>query len=221
MAKKAGKGFVNAVVLAVVAGIILSAGWAMARAYETRKAYTPTNLIRLHIIGNSDSVADQEVKLKVRDSIVEEFGEYLMGAENAEHAERILEELMPQIKTVAGNCLAESGMGYGAKAQLGLEAFPDRYYEEAYSGEPVLLPAGVYKSLKITLGTGKGDNWWCVMYPPMCFVDIVRKSDASEDMSSSLPAILMENDRYVLVDEGSLKKWKLNSDSPSLICSKG
>ena len=83
MARRVSKGFVDAIVLAVIAGVILGLGWAMARAYETRKAYTPTNLIRLHIIGNSDSDADQEVKLRVRDSIVDTFGGYLIHAENA------------------------------------------------------------------------------------------------------------------------------------------
>jgi stage II sporulation protein R len=205
VARRVSKGFVDAIVLAVIAGVILGLGWAMARAYETRKAYTPTNLIRLHIIGNSDSDADQEVKLRVRDSIVDTFGGYLIHAENAEHAEKILQELLPQIERAASECLAESGMVYDARAKLAIEFYPDRYYEEP-SGEPVLLPAGLYKSLQVTLGAGKGDNWWCIMYPPMCFIDIVRRSDGSNEALSSLPGILTGNDRYILVDEESLKE---------------
>ena len=204
MKRRFKKGILDAIVLATVAGIILGVGWAMARAYDTRKAYTPTNLIRLHIIGNSDSAEDQEVKLRVRDSIVDTFGGYLMQAEDSVHAESIIEELLPQIERTATKCLAESGMDYGAEAKLGLEFYPDRYYEDA-SGEPVLVPAGVYKSLQITLGSGKGDNWWCIMYPPMCFVDIVRKTEPTQDISGALSVIVTEEDGYILVDEQALK----------------
>jgi len=205
MANRIRKGLIDAVVLAVVAGVILGAGWAMARAYDTRKAYTPTNLIRLHIIGNSDSVEDQEVKLNVRDSIVDAFGPHLIDAENAQQAEKMLEELLPEVEHTANKCLAESGMPYDARAKLGTVFFPDKYYEES-SGEPVLLPAGPYKSLQIILGSGKGNNWWCVMYPPMCFIDIVRQTDGVEAATGSLQGVLVDDDRYVLIDEQSLNE---------------
>ncbi len=205
MAGRIRKGFVEAVLLAVVAGVVLGAGWVMARAYDTRKAYTPTNLIRLHIIGNSNSMTDQEVKLKVRDSVLNTFGEYLLHAEDAKHAERIIAGLLPRIEQTARECLADSGIQYDAKAKIEIVFFPDRYYETP-SGQTVFLPEGPYKSLQVVLGAGEGHNWWCVMYPPMCFVDIVRRNEICQESTEGASNIIIDNNQHILVDEESLNQ---------------
>ncbi len=106
MGKKLRRPVIEAVLLAVVAGVILSAGWVLARTYDTQRAYTPTNLIRLHIIGNSDDLQDQEVKLKIRDVLLSTFGERLLNVTDRQEAEAILTVLLPEIEdTVPGIAL--------------------------------------------------------------------------------------------------------------------
>ncbi len=206
MGGKIRKGFAEAVLLAVVAGVILGAGWVMARAYDTQKAYTPTNLIRLHIIGNSDSLEDQEVKLRVRDSIINTFGKNLLYVTDAKQAERIITELLPEIENAARKCLAKSGIEYNAQAKLETVFFPDKYYETS-SGQTVFLPEGAYKSLQVVLGAGKGQNWWCVMYPPMCYIDIVRGTEFDQvEIYKTLTETAVGADHYVFVDEDSLRE---------------
>lgn len=199
MSKKMRKGFLEVVLLAVVAGIILGTGWAIAKVHHIREAYTPTNLIRLHIIGNSDSQADQEVKLSIRDSLANTFGRELTMAKNARQAERIIKRLLPQIEDKAKECLATAGMGYHARAGLKTVCFPDRYYEDD-SGQSFFLPEGAYRSLQIILGEGKGCNWWCVMYPPLCFVDIARANHILRDSAETF-AIVIDSDQTAVFDE--------------------
>lgn len=208
MAGKFKKGFVEAVLLAVAAGVILGAGWVMARAYDTQKAYTPTNLIRLHIIGNSDGLEDQEVKLRVRDLIINTFGKNLLYVEDAQHAEKVIAEFLPEMENAARKCLGDYGIEYDAKARLKTAFFPDKYYETS-SGQTIFLPEGAYKSLQVVLGEGKGCNWWCVMYPPMCYVDIVRRTEFNEKCLEGVTEVVIGTDHYVFVDEDSLNEIPL------------
>lgn len=116
--------------------------------------------IRLHILANSDSDEDQALKLDVRDLVMSEYGELFTGITNIEAAQSILEERLPEIEASVNDMLNE--YGYTAKASLITEWYDTRYYEE------FTLPKGYYRSLKIEIGCGEGQNWWCVMYPPMC-----------------------------------------------------
>ncbi|QUL98511.1 MAG: stage II sporulation protein R [Candidatus Fermentithermobacillus carboniphilus] len=175
MGGKLKRGLVEALVLAVVAGIILFAGWGLSKSHAAEKSYTPTNLIRLHIIGNSDEKADQEVKLMVRDVIMTTFANKLVGVKDAREAETVLSKLLPEIERAASNCLEQNGFGYRARAAIKTLFFPDRIYETR-DGSTIVLPEGRYRALQIVLGEGKGRNWWCVMYPPLCYFDLVKKT---------------------------------------------
>jgi stage II sporulation protein R len=179
----------EALVLAIVAGTVLFAGWGYASSVKTSKAYTPTNLlpsegllpaslIRLHIIANSDEEFDQEVKLLIRDELFSEFGPLLSEAEEREDARGILSSSLHDIEKVAQSKLEELDIGYGAKASITREYFPDRSYT-LYDGSTIFLPKGMYETLKVVLGKGKGQNWWCVMYPPLCYFDLVQRSPKS------------------------------------------
>lgn len=187
--------------LTLAAGLILFAGWGFSQETRAAKAYTPNNLsrltheavpaekpvaavpadkvLRLHVKGNSNSTGDQEVKLEVRDALVSRFGETLMALANQgasrDEAEKEISASLDEIEEVSVNCLRESGFSYGAKAALKMAYFPDRYYETA-SGSLVYLPAGEYRALVVELGSGEGDNWWCVMYPPLCYFDLVQRA---------------------------------------------
>lgn len=129
------------------------------------------NLIRLHIIANSDSGEDQAIKLKVRDAILEKVQNELEVSDR----DKIIENLS-EIEETANRTLAENGFDYSAGAVYGKFAFPRKEYKN------MTLPAGDYYGVRVVLGNGAGHNWWCVMYPPMCVADgapqMDRKSEA-------------------------------------------
>lgn len=119
-------------------------------------------LVRLHVVANSDSESDQAAKLQVRDAILAELSPSLSGVSGPAEAEACIQEALPRIQRAARQSLQKSGKFYPAAAALRYERFPQR----SYSG--FSLPAGNYVSLRVTLGEGQGHNWWCVVFPPLC-----------------------------------------------------
>ena len=122
-----------------------------------------TEYLRMHVRANSDSQADPAVKYEVKDAIVDYLMPVAASCESKEEAMAALEKAIPQIEEVADKVLAENGFSYTARAEVRREEFPTRVYED------VTLEAGMYDALIVELGTGEGANWWCVLYPPMCF----------------------------------------------------
>ncbi len=118
--------------------------------------------VRLHILANSDSEEDQTVKICIRDRLLSAYGETLSGYEGAEEAAAAMQALLPRIESDVSGWLSEAGYAYGARAELSEEWYERRVYEDA------VYPEGKYLSLRILLGEGEGQNWWCVMYPPLC-----------------------------------------------------
>ncbi|HHV35849.1 MAG TPA: stage II sporulation protein R [Syntrophomonadaceae bacterium] len=133
---------------------------------QAKKAFTTNNLVRLHVIANSDKQQDQEVKFIVRDQVVEVLREQLNGAKNYQDALKIISKNRAQLASVAKEAVAAAGFSYPVRVELGHFAFPARAYGN------VVMPQGEYEALRIVLGEGKGANWWCVLFPPLCFVDI-------------------------------------------------
>lgn len=139
-------------------------------------------LIRFHVIANSDSGPDQAVKLKVRDAVLAEYAQKLESCGGYEEAYNFLWEHREGMTAIAQNTLKEWGFSYGAKVEMGRDIFPTKSYGD------LTLPAGEYQAVKIVLGQGQGKNWWCVMFPPLCFVDVsknvgvakLEKMDTSE-----------------------------------------
>ncbi len=119
--------------------------------------------LRMHVRANSNSAEDQAVKYEVKEAIVEFLMPVAASADDKEEAIALLRARLPEIEEVADGVLAENGFSYTARASVREEEFPSRVYEG------VTLEAGVYDALIVELGTGKGDNWWCVIYPPLCF----------------------------------------------------
>ncbi|MBR4799225.1 MAG: stage II sporulation protein R [Clostridia bacterium] len=122
-----------------------------------------SEVIRLHVLADGDGGEQQRVKLLVRDAVLAEYSALLGEARGAEEAEEAAKRCIPGIKQTADRVLAENGVSYRAQVFLVRENYPAR----DYGG--ISLPAGEYKSLKIVLGSGSGQNWWCVMFPPLCF----------------------------------------------------
>lgn len=119
-------------------------------------------LLRLHVIANSDSVQDQQVKLLVRDRVLELTEPLLAEADAQDEVRRILSAHLQQITDAAQQILTDQGMPYQLSAQMATEYYPTREYD-TFS-----LPAGQYTGLKIRLGAASGHNWWCVVFPPLC-----------------------------------------------------
>ena len=141
------------------------------------------SVIRLHVIANSDLEHDQKLKLKVRDAILEEFGNKLNTYEGINYSRAEIENNLVQIEKCAKDVIESSGYDYSVKASLGQSDFPTKTYGD------VTLPAGTYEALKIEIGSAKGKNWWCVMFPPLCFVDgscVEMPAKSEEYLKSSL-----------------------------------
>lgn len=148
-------------------------------------------VLRLHIPANSDSAEDQRIKLELRDYLLERYGAELADSGSLGEAKRRAEELLPEIEESCGRFLTERGAGYGAKAELTEMYFTTREYGN------VTLPAGDYSALRITLGSGEGQNWWCVMFPPLCLPAV--SENESEDGAEILSDLRNDRPRDIKV----------------------
>lgn len=124
---------------------------------------THAEYLRIHIRADSNEEEAQAVKYKVKDAVVKLLTPHIAECRTEEDAEKMLESLIPEIERTADGVLAVSGFSYRSKASVRREEFPTRVYEN------LTLEQGFYDALIIELGTGEGDNWWCVVYPPLCF----------------------------------------------------
>lgn len=132
--------------------------WGFIPTAEECEIYNST--VRLHILAASDSDEDQRVKLLVRDAVVEHISAY--DAKTKEEALVLISADKDKICQIAEDVLTQNGMAQPVSMEIGKEQYPIRYYED------FSLPAGEYTSVKIIIGEGKGQNWWCVLFPPMC-----------------------------------------------------
>lgn len=122
-------------------------------------------IIRFHVIANSDSEEDQALKLQVRNSVVLKLQNALSACTDIEETRAYIEDNLDLIESWAADCISGWGYDYDVKARIGVSAIPARQYDDLY------FPAGNYEALTITIGEGKGQNWWCVVFPPLCLVD--------------------------------------------------
>ena len=154
-------------------GILLFLGVVLLMAFVTATGYHP-EAFRLHIIANSDSRADQAVKLLVRDQVME----YIEETETGGDMEAYFSDHAGEIEAVAEGVLASRGFSYGAKAMVGPAEYPWRELE----GQ--IYPAGAYESMRVVLGDGNGQNWWCVMFPPLSLVDVDQAEEEQVEYKS-------------------------------------
>ena len=159
------KAWEAALVVAVMISLLLGSALGAQRELSEK-------LIRLHVVAASDSEEDQQLKLKVRDAVLETADGLLTGASNAKEAKKQLSGGLSEIEKAAEAVVKDNGFSYPIAVTLGTESFPTREYD-TFS-----LPAGDYLSLRVTIGEGKGKNWWCVCYPPLCQSAAVDFEDA-------------------------------------------
>lgn len=140
-------------------------------------------LIRFHVIANSDSQDDQKLKLKVRDAVILAMNSKFEGITDIKESEKVIKENLAEIQKIAQDVVYKNGKDYMVKVMYGRFAFPTKYYGI------ITLPAGYYNALRIVIGNGEGKNWWCVMFPPLCFIDIthgITDNKTEEEMAKYL-----------------------------------
>ncbi len=150
-------------------------------------------LVRLHVVANSDSDNDQAVKLRVKDAVVEYLQEAMADIADVEKAKEYLRENLPKIQRVANDCLVSLGAEPEAVVTFCKEEFGKRIYDT------FTLPSGVYDSLRITIGEGEGKNWWCVVFPSLCFSATSEELEtvaAGAGFSDSLTGAITGEGRY-------------------------
>jgi stage II sporulation protein R len=159
------------------------------------------NLIRLHVVANSDSDADQCLKLKVRDAVVAHLQPAMTDMQSQADAKAYLNAHLAELERIANQTLLEAGCLDKATVSLQKEAFPVRHYD-TFS-----LPSGVYQSLRITIGEGEGHNWWCVVFPSLCLPaagetmeDTAAGAGFSDGLSGALEGEQPYQVRFFLLD---------------------
>lgn len=145
-----------------------------------------SDVLRLHVIANSDSSVDQNLKLRLRDYILGEGKDIFDGSVNVENAVEKIEPKLPELEESAKAFVENAGFDYDVKITLSNEYFTTRTYES------VTLPAGKYLALRVVIGSGEGHNWWCVMFPPMC-VPAADKKDEIENVFTDKEIKLVES----------------------------
>jgi len=145
-------------------------------------------VVRLHVLANSDSQEDQELKLQVRDRVLAETEVLLEASTDRKDAEQRLTAALPELERLAAEEIAESGYDYPVSVRLEETAFPTRTYDG------FTLPAGEYLALRVLIGAAEGQNWWCVVFPPLC-------AAASEDVAETALAAGLSEDQVGLITE--------------------
>ena len=165
-------------------------------------------LIRLHVVANSDSAEDQELKLQVRDAVITSLRQALADVQDTEQAKEYLQKNLPKLQELANRTLHAAGSAQRAVVTLCREGFPTRQYD-TFS-----LPAGIYEALRVTIGDGAGKNWWCVVFPSLCvpqtsqgFSDTAAGAGFPDALSGALTGEEPYQIRFYLLDKlGELEK---------------
>ena len=153
------------------------------------------SVFRLHVIANSDSKEDQDLKYIVRDSLLEYMNNICKNCSSKEEAISLVEKNKENFKKIAEDTIKSEGYSYTVNINVGNFEFPTKTYGD------ISLPAGFYDALRVEIGEAKGQNWWCVMFPPLCFVDIssgIVPDESKETMKENL-----SNEEYALISDDS------------------
>lgn len=162
------------------------------------------NVFRLHVIANSNSEEDQNLKYKVRNALIEYMNSISKGVSSKEDAIKIAEENKENFYNIAKKVINDNGFNYTVNINIGNFSFPTKTYGD------ISLPAGFYDALKVEIGEASGRNWWCVMFPSLCFVDVsegIVPDESKEDLQSNL-----QEEEYNLISSDNLEfqvKFKL------------
>ncbi|MFD1708730.1 stage II sporulation protein R [Siminovitchia sediminis] len=165
----------------------------------------PEEAIRLRILANSDSEKDQEVKRAVRDAVTQKIDEWVEQLTSLEEAREIISSRLPELESIAREELEKKGLDYSVTIDFGNVQFPTKLYGQ------YLYPAGTYEAVLITLGEGTGANWWCVLFPPLCFLDFSNSTAVKEGVEEEASQL----DETVMTEE--IKDEPLPETKPVIV----
>lgn len=177
--------------ISIILGLIISIVMSVA-GFGTECKKIRSDVVRLHILANSDSEEDQNVKLMVRDALLECGKEMFSGNVTVNNAEEELEKQKDELIRTANKVLAENGFDYKTQICLAEEYFTTRQYEN------FTLPAGGYLALKVILGEGEGHNWWCVMFPPLCLPAAAENTELDVVFGDNGADIVANSSKYIM-----------------------
>ena len=185
--------------------LILLAAFIIVSAYSYVSAVSydiADSVFRLHVIANSDSAEDQALKYKVRDSLLNYMNSLVTSTTSKDEAMEIVTNNIDNFKNIAEATIKENGYNYSVNITVGKHSFPTKYYGD------VSLPAGIYDALRVEIGSASGQNWWCVMFPPLCFVDISSGIVPEESKESLKNNLNDEEYDLITVDDSSSMNFK-------------
>lgn len=191
-------------VISIFISLIVTGGVMRGKALEYKLEETQNGLaeevFRFHVLANSNSDADQELKRKVRDGILSYMKEQLSEEADKEETKSWAEEHLKELEMAARKIIVEEGYFYDVKAKVETVSFPKKTYGD------ITFPAGDYEALRILIGEAAGNNWWCVLYPNLCFIDSVH-AVVPEEEKEELEQVLTEEE-YQLITVGTRFKIK-------------
>ena len=158
------------------------------------------SVFRLHVIANSDSLEDQNLKYKVRDNLIEYMNKICEGVTSKEEVMNIANEHLNDFIEIAQNTVYENGFNYKVTAEIGNFSFPKKTYGD------ISLPEGMYDALRVKIGDANGQNWWCVMFPPLCFVNV--STGIVPDESKELMKEYLTDDEYSIITNKNTSEIK-------------
>lgn len=186
---------------ALVISLVLTSGIVCAHKEELHRQKLQHGIakevFRFHVLANSDSKEDQELKMRVKEAIVSYLKREIPESESAKETKQWVQEHLPEMETVASGEIRRAGKHYEVVAEVLNCAFPEKVYGD------VTFPAGYYDALRIRIGEAKGQNWWCVLYPSLCFMDSVR-AVVPDEGKEQLKEVLTEEE-YEEVTEVKIK----------------
>jgi len=166
-------------------------------------------VIRLHVVANSNTVFDQQLKYKVRNSVIDKFNKEFENVSSKKDSEKLIVEKINEIREEAESIIKEEGRDYDANVYYGNFKFPRKLYED------IVLPEGYYDAVRIEIGMAEGNNWWCVMFPPLCFVEFGQDKNAEPvlniETEKKLQEVLTQEEIEAIKTKRGIKDIKLKS----------
>ena len=177
--------------------LVCTALWA-----EAQQSQLAAGMVRMHVLANSDSPADQALKLVVRDKILAETKTLLAGQTDAAGAETVLRENLATLAHLAEQTIYDEGYPYTVSVRLENTWFPTRQYDT------FALPAGPYNALRVLIGNGAGHNWWCVVFPPLCLSSVTETSVETAGMTDEDYAMITEQNQGYVIKFRVVELWE-------------
>ena len=156
-------------------------------------------LIRFHVLANSDSKEDQDLKIKVKNAIINSLYSDLSKSKSIDETRNILISKEAEIKELSETIIKDEGYNYSVKIELKRENFPEKQYGS------IILPQGNYEAFRVIIGNGNGHNWWCVMFPPLCFIDVTKGKVEDDESRQKLDDEILKDHKENKEDEIKIK----------------